>query len=43
MKAQAAAQGRQLKEPGGLAKLLTTHPDNYTRLQALEPYLQLGR
>ncbi|MFC9628226.1 M48 family metalloprotease [Streptomyces mirabilis] len=43
VKAQAAAQGRQLKEPGGLAKLLTTHPDNYTRLQALEPYLQLGR
>ncbi|WP_240363977.1 M48 family metalloprotease [Streptomyces sp. RLB3-6] len=43
VKAQAAAQGRQLKEPGGLAKLLTTHPDNYTRLQALEPYLRLGR
>ncbi|MFE2513963.1 M48 family metalloprotease [Streptomyces mirabilis] len=43
VKAQAAAQGRQLKEPGGLARLLTTHPDNYTRLQALEPYLQLGR
>ncbi|MFK0022505.1 M48 family metalloprotease [Streptomyces sp. NPDC090798] len=43
VKAQAAAQGRQLKEPGGLAKLLTTHPDNYTRLQALEPYLQLSR
>ncbi|MFF3146226.1 M48 family metalloprotease [Streptomyces sp. NPDC057927] len=43
VKAQAAAQGRQLKEPGGLAKLLTTHPDNHTRLQALEPYLQLGR
>ncbi|MFF3583312.1 M48 family metalloprotease [Streptomyces mirabilis] len=43
VKAQAAAQGRQLKEPGGLARLLTTHPDNHTRLQALEPYLQLGR
>ncbi|MFE4819578.1 M48 family metalloprotease [Streptomyces sp. NPDC056704] len=43
VKAQAAAQGKQLKEPGGLARLLTTHPDNYTRLQALEPYLQLGR
>ncbi|KUN46940.1 peptidase [Streptomyces olivochromogenes] len=43
VKAQAAAQGRQLKEPGGLARLLTTHPDNYTRLQALEPYLQLSR
>ncbi|MFF2509702.1 M48 family metalloprotease [Streptomyces sp. NPDC058086] len=43
VKAQAAAQGRQLKEPGGLAKLLTTHPDNYTRLQALEPYLHLSR
>ena len=43
VKAQAAAQGRKLKEPGGLARLLTTHPDNYTRLQALEPYLQLSR
>ncbi|MET7780337.1 M48 family metalloprotease [Streptomyces mirabilis] len=43
VQAQAAAQGRQLKEPGGLARLLTTHPDNHTRLQALEPYLQLGR
>lgn len=43
VKAQAAAQGRQFKEPGGLARLLTTHPDNHTQLHALEPYLQLGR
>ncbi|WP_405888005.1 M48 family metalloprotease [Streptomyces sp. NBC_01136] len=43
VKAQAAAHGKKLKEPGGLAKLLTTHPDNYTRLRALEPYLQLSR
>ncbi|WP_406332266.1 M48 family metalloprotease [Streptomyces sp. NBC_00203] len=42
-KAYAAAQGKKLKEPGGLAKLLTSHPDNYTRLRALEPYLQLPR
>ncbi|WP_330306694.1 MULTISPECIES: M48 family metalloprotease [unclassified Streptomyces] len=42
-KAYAAAQGKRLKEPGGLAKLLTSHPDNYTRLRALEPYLQLPR
>ncbi|MFC7261084.1 M48 family metalloprotease [Streptomyces lutosisoli] len=42
-KAYAAAQGKKLKQPGGLAKLLTSHPDNYTRLRALEPYLQLPR
>ncbi|MEU9210744.1 M48 family metalloprotease [Streptomyces sp. NPDC048415] len=42
-KAYAAAQGKKLKEPGGLAKLLTTHPDNITRIRALEPYLQLPR
>ncbi len=39
-KAHAAAQGKKLREPGGLAKLLSSHPDNYTRLRALEPYLQ---
>ncbi|MFF1690020.1 MULTISPECIES: M48 family metalloprotease [unclassified Streptomyces] len=40
VKAYAAAQGKKLREPGGLAKLLSSHPDNYTRLRALEPYLQ---
>ncbi|MFF3408307.1 M48 family metalloprotease [Streptomyces sp. NPDC002742] len=40
-KAAAVTQGRKLQEPGGLARLLSTHPDNYTRLRALEPYLQL--
>ncbi|MEU6274205.1 M48 family metalloprotease [Streptomyces populi] len=42
-KSAAAAQGKKLQEPGGLARLLSTHPDNYTRLRALEPYLQLPR
>ncbi|MER5470430.1 M48 family metalloprotease [Streptomyces sp. NPDC002685] len=42
-KAAAVTQGKKLQEPGGLAKLLSTHPDNYTRLRALEPYLQLPR
>ncbi|WRZ91212.1 M48 family metalloprotease [Streptomyces sp. NBC_01007] len=42
-KAAAVAQGKKLQEPGGLARLLSTHPDNYTRLRALEPYLQLPR
>ncbi|MFG3008711.1 M48 family metalloprotease [Streptomyces calvus] len=42
-KAYAAAQGKRLKEPGGLAKLLSSHPDNYTRLRALEPYLRPAR
>ncbi|MET7987306.1 M48 family metalloprotease [Streptomyces sp. NPDC005281] len=42
-KAAAAGQGKKLQEPTGLAKLLSTHPDNYTRLRALEPYLQLPR
>ncbi|MFI6487687.1 M48 family metalloprotease [Streptomyces sp. NPDC050564] len=42
-KAYAAARGKKLKEPGGLAKLLTTHPDNITRIRALEPYLPLPR
>ncbi|MFC9673036.1 hypothetical protein [Streptomyces sp. NPDC056949] len=36
----AAAQGKKLREPGGLAKLLPSHPDNDTRLRALEPCLQ---
>ncbi|MFD7201314.1 hypothetical protein [Streptomyces sp. NPDC059893] len=38
--AHAAAQGKKLREPGGLAKLLPSHPDNDTRLRALEPCLQ---
>ncbi|MEY2242886.1 M48 family metalloprotease [Streptomyces sp. BF23-18] len=42
-KAAAAGQGKKLQEPTGLARLLSTHPDNYTRLRALEPYLQLPR
>ncbi|MGW0967077.1 M48 family metalloprotease [Streptomyces sp. NPDC002516] len=42
-KAVAAGQGKKLQEPTGLARLLSTHPDNYTRLRALEPYLQLPR
>ncbi|MFC9461338.1 M48 family metalloprotease [Streptomyces sp. NPDC056983] len=39
-KVHAAAQGKKLREPGGLAKLPSSHPDNYTRLRALEPCLQ---
>ncbi|MFD5817957.1 M48 family metalloprotease [Streptomyces sp. NPDC127038] len=42
-KAVAAGQGKKLQEPTGLARLLSTHPDNYTRLRALEPYLRLPR
>ncbi|MFF3451849.1 M48 family metalloprotease [Streptomyces sp. NPDC002667] len=42
-KAVAATQGKKLQEPTGLARLLSSHPDNYTRLRALEPYLQLPR
>lgn len=42
-KAAAVSRGKKLQEPGGLAKLLSTHPDNYTRLRALEPYLRLPR
>nr|WP_121712859.1 M48 family metalloprotease [Streptomyces sp. E5N91] len=38
-KAHAMAQGKRLKEPAGLAKLLSSHPDNYTRMRALEPHL----
>ncbi|MFF2478351.1 M48 family metalloprotease [Streptomyces sp. NPDC058066] len=32
--------GQEAPRPGGLAKLLSSHPDNYTRLRALEPCLQ---
>ncbi|MFF1815139.1 M48 family metalloprotease [Streptomyces sp. NPDC058251] len=42
-KAHAAATGQQLKEPGALARLLSTHPGNYERLRALEPYLAPDR
>ncbi|MEV5548847.1 M48 family metalloprotease [Streptomyces sp. NPDC052309] len=42
-KAYATAQGKRLREPAGLAKLLSSHPDNYTRMRALEPYLQPAR
>ncbi|MFE1286528.1 M48 family metalloprotease [Streptomyces sp. NPDC058751] len=42
-KSAAAARGKKLQEPTGLARLLSTHPDNHTRLRALEPYLQLAR
>ncbi|MGW3914301.1 M48 family metalloprotease [Streptomyces sp. NPDC005070] len=42
-KAAAVSQGKKLHEPSGLARLLSTHPDNDTRLRALEPYLQLPR
>ncbi|MET8855285.1 M48 family metalloprotease [Streptomyces sp. NPDC004579] len=42
-KAAAVSQGKKLHEPSGLARLLSTHPDNHTRLRALEPYLQLPR
>lgn len=42
-KAAAVAQGQKLQEPGTLARLLSTHPDHETRLNALEPYLRLHR
>ncbi|MFG3546690.1 M48 family metalloprotease [Streptomyces sp. NPDC047725] len=42
-KAYAAARGKRLRQPSGLAKLLSSHPDNYTRMRALEPYLQRAR
>ncbi|MGW1283242.1 M48 family metalloprotease [Streptomyces sp. NPDC001118] len=42
-KAALAAQGQRLKEPGTLARLLSSHPDDHTRLSALEPYLGLHR
>ncbi|WP_336246652.1 M48 family metalloprotease [Streptomyces cupreus] len=43
VKAHALATGQRLQEPGKLARLLSTHPDHYTRLRALEPYLRIGR
>ncbi|MFF9125885.1 M48 family metalloprotease [Streptomyces sp. NPDC014889] len=42
-KAALVAQGQRLKEPGALARLLSSHPDHQTRLSALEPYLGLRR
>ncbi|OPG01712.1 peptidase [Streptomyces sp. GKU 895] len=41
-KAQIVAAGHHLKEPGTFARLLSTHPDHHTRIQALEPYLRTG-
>ena len=38
-----AAQGRKLKQPGILDRLLSSHPDHQTRLNALQPYLALHR
>ncbi|MGW3149317.1 MULTISPECIES: M48 family metalloprotease [Streptomyces] len=40
--ARAAAAGQRLERPGPLARLLSTHPDNATRLARLEPYLRTG-
>ncbi|MGY4966954.1 M48 family metalloprotease [Streptomyces sp. 900105245] len=42
-KATLAARGEQLKEPGALDRLLSSHPDHHTRLDALQPYLGLHR
>ncbi|SED16772.1 Zn-dependent protease with chaperone function [Streptomyces sp. 2231.1] len=42
-KAALAARGEQLKEPGTLDRLLSSHPDHHTRLDALQPYLGLHR
>ncbi|MFJ1973131.1 M48 family metalloprotease [Streptomyces sp. NPDC087903] len=42
-KAALVAQGQQLREPGTLARLLSTHPDHQTRLSELEPFLRLTR
>ncbi|MFC0054104.1 M48 family metalloprotease [Streptomyces actinomycinicus] len=42
-KAALAAQGQKLDEPGALARLLSSHPDHQTRLNALHPYLGLPR
>ncbi|MGW2423644.1 M48 family metalloprotease [Streptomyces sp. NPDC001709] len=42
-KAALAATGRKLKEPGTLDRLLSSHPDHVTRLNALQPYLGLHR
>ncbi|WP_258314681.1 M48 family metalloprotease [Streptomyces sp. Act143] len=41
-KARIVAAGHRLKEPGTFARLLSTHPDNPTRIRALEPYLRTG-
>ncbi|MEU7384442.1 M48 family metalloprotease [Streptomyces sp. NPDC042207] len=42
-KAALVARGQKLKEPGTLARLLSSHPDHHTRLCALQPYLGLRR
>lgn len=42
LKSHARATGQRLKGPGKLERLLSTHPDNYTRIRALEPYLRTG-
>ncbi|MFJ8358716.1 M48 family metalloprotease [Streptomyces sp. NPDC093984] len=42
-KAALAATGQKLKEPGALDRLLSSHPDHVTRLNALQPYLGLHR
>ncbi|MET7451109.1 M48 family metalloprotease [Streptomyces sp. NPDC005574] len=42
-KAALVAQGQKLSRPGTLARLLSTHPDNQTRMTELEPYLRLTR
>lgn len=42
-KAAALARGQKLKQPGPLARLLSSHPDHDARLAALEPYLRLRR
>ncbi|MER6736442.1 M48 family metalloprotease [Streptomyces puniciscabiei] len=41
--AQGRKQGRKLKQPGILDRLLSSHPDHQTRLNALQPYLALHR
>ncbi|QIJ64186.1 M48 family metalloprotease [Streptomyces sp. JB150] len=42
LEAHARATGQRLEKPGRLARLLSTHPDNPTRIRALEPYLRTG-
>ncbi|WP_367223748.1 M48 family metalloprotease [Streptomyces sp. 16-176A] len=42
-KAAALARGQKPKQPGPLARLLSSHPDHDARLAALEPYLRLRR
>ncbi|MFG2313619.1 M48 family metalloprotease [Streptomyces tendae] len=41
-KALAAVHGKRLGQPW-LAKLLSSHPDNYTRMRALEPHFPSAR